>query len=83
MSLVQRSKKLYKLLENSPEAYYWLGFLFADGHFTQSNRLILSLSIKDKEQLEKFIKFIGIQLPIKIKNNQCRIAVMDVDTLSI
>lgn len=48
MSLVQRSKKLYKLLENSPEAYCWLGFLFADGHFTQSNRLILSLSIKDR-----------------------------------
>lgn len=70
MSLLQRNKKLYKLLENSPEAYYWLGFLFADGHFTQSNRLVLSVSIKDKVHLERFIKFIGIQSHIKIKNIQ-------------
>ena len=46
------------LLEDSIEAFYWIGFLLADGSF-YNNRLTLTLSIKDKEHVIKFAKFIN------------------------
>lgn len=50
---------IQKLLEESPEAYYWAGFLMADGSFNhQHNSLELSLSKTDRGHLEKFGKFI-------------------------
>lgn len=48
------------LLEDSNEAFYWIGFLLADGCFSD-NRLILDLSIKDKEHIIKFAKFINYE----------------------
>ena len=40
------------LLEDSNEAFYWIGFLLADGSFND-NRIRLTLSIKDKEHDNK------------------------------
>lgn len=45
------------LLDETPEAYYWMGFLLADGHFS-GGRLVLGLSNKDRQHLDKFCKFI-------------------------
>lgn len=53
-----RENSLDKLLEETPESFYWLGFLIADGSF-YDNRFELSLAEKDKEHLEKFANFIG------------------------
>lgn len=50
---------LSKLLEDTPEKWYWLGFLFADGHLSMRGRLALSLAKKDKEHLEKFSEYMG------------------------
>jgi hypothetical protein len=60
--------KLEMLLQNTPEAYYWIGFLFADGCIYRGSsgknkgRLELScrLAVKDKEHLEKLANFIGV-----------------------
>jgi hypothetical protein len=46
------------LLEETPEAYYWMGFLLADGSFDKDGRVNLTLSEKDKEQVYKFAMFI-------------------------
>lgn len=46
------------LLENSPEAYYWMGFLLADGTFDAKNSLCLATANKDKEQIELFANFL-------------------------
>ena len=46
----------------SPEAKYWIGYIFADGHisYNESNRCYsISLFSKDEEILRKFQKFIG------------------------
>jgi len=54
---------LERLLENTPEAYYWIGFLMADGNFDihgYVNRLTLFLSEKDKEHIQKFSQFIEV-----------------------
>lgn len=48
------------LLLEIPEAYYWIGFLLADGHFS-GKRLKLALSKKDYEQIKKFADFISLR----------------------
>lgn len=46
---------------NSTEKAYWLGFLFADGGISKSNtRLHVELSVKDENQLDRFINAINI-----------------------
>lgn len=52
-----RKCDLSLLLTETPEAYYWIGFLLADAHF-QDGRIYLNLALKDKEQILKFGEFI-------------------------
>ena len=47
------------LLESTNEAFYWTGFLLADGHFSRGNRVRVALSRKDEAHLMKFASFIG------------------------
>jgi transposase len=54
----KRKCDLSSLLEETPEAYYWIGFLLADGHF-QDGRISFHLGLKDKEQVIKFANFIS------------------------
>ena len=50
-----------------PDALYWIGFLYADGHIEKSprQRISLTLSEMDKEHLVKYSKFFGTNIPIK------------------
>lgn len=48
---------LSKLLQETTEAYYWMGFLLADGHFSE-NRVNLTLGEKEKEHVYKFATFL-------------------------
>ncbi len=50
---------LSPLLEETTEAYYWMGFLLADGSFDKNGRIALTVSEKDIEQLKKFGNFIN------------------------
>lgn len=36
---------------------YWLGFLFADGHFQENNRIVVGLSTKDIDHLQKLVEY--------------------------
>jgi len=45
------------LLKDTPETFYWVGFLLADGHITDK-KLSVSLSVKDIEHLKKFCKYV-------------------------
>ena len=53
----KRKCDLSPLLDNTPEAYYWIGFLLADGHF-ENGRIKFHLGLKDAEQVKKFASFI-------------------------
>jgi hypothetical protein len=56
---------LFKLLEDIPESYYWIGFLMADGHIHHKiKRLTLSVAEKDKEHINKFSKFVNKNVTI-------------------
>jgi len=48
------------LLEESLITYYWIGFLLADGNFTDS-RLKLKLAKKDNNHVKKFAQYIKYQ----------------------
>jgi hypothetical protein len=78
-----RKKKLEKLLGESLEVYYWLGFLAADGHFSKVGRLKLTLSKKDEDHLRKFHEFIAVGVLHEETENRISVSVMDVNTVEI
>ena len=53
-----RKCDLSPLLNETPEAYYWIGFLLADGSFIDG-RIKFHLKLGDSSQVEKFAKFIN------------------------
>lgn len=72
-SLIRSKSEQWRLRYNSklntkvfdkltPEAYYWLGFLYADGHISSGKRgynIELGVHSKDKEHLKKFLNFMN------------------------
>ena len=59
---------VFRVIDNEDKAY-WLGFILADGsvQIRKSGQAILklSLAIKDKEHLQKFLNFIKCDMSIK------------------
>lgn len=53
----ERCANLQKLLLDTPEAFYWMGFLLADGSFLDG-RLSLVLKKSDSDQVHKFGDYI-------------------------
>ena len=80
-----RKHKLQNLINGSLEAYYWLGFLLADGHFSKTNRLVVALQQSDRNHLEKMKTFLGVgEVTIresKLNPPVAQYSVMDVGTL--
>lgn len=66
-----RKSDLSPLLKENNIAYYWLGFILADGNFA-GNQLRISLSTKDKQHLQKLATLLKGKLRCspsrKIKN---------------
>lgn len=57
------------LLNETPETYYWIGFILADGHISEKYRLTFALAKKDKTSVEKFASF--IKSPNIRENKRC------------
>jgi len=59
-SLRHRNSKgdLSPLLSETVEAYYWLGFILADGYLSKQNALSVCLSLKDIIHLQKLARFL-------------------------
>jgi len=81
---------LERLLEETTEAYYWMGFLFADGHFNDKKgktSIVVGLSEKDRLHLEKLSKFVDVEMKervstwtyngIKKTSKQCNLSKWD------
>ena len=69
-------KKLIKLLDDTPEAYYWMGFLMADGCF-HYNRLLIALAFQDENLLIKFLNFLSCDNNIHSDNIKTVLTIMD------
>jgi DNA-binding Lrp family transcriptional regulator len=51
---------------NTEEQFYWLGFMYADGNISkEGNRIEMRLSLKDRDHLEKFRKFLQLTTEIR------------------
>lgn len=65
-----RADNLTPLLSLNPTACYWLGLLFADGHFdSKAGACCLTLNKKDEETVVKFSEFISSAEFVKRKKN--------------
>jgi hypothetical protein len=75
----QCNSNVYKLLEENWETYYWIGFIFADGHITKKNELSVKLSVKDIEHLFKLSNYIKVKMHKKVSNDPryCGLRIMD------
>jgi len=54
-----RKGNLENLLNGSLESYYWLGFLLADGHFSNRGAISLHLNELDNDHIQKYADFIN------------------------
>lgn len=72
------NNKLCNLLNDTPEAFYWLGFILADGCFSGGkskikgkmyNSFSFRLARKDKNSVSLLSKFIGSSINIDVKND--------------
>ncbi len=69
-----KSLSLLFLLSEELEAYYWIGFIFADGYFNhKEDRLSLRLQESDREHLERFVSYLGENQDIKVYRNAASI----------
>src|SRR6185312_9135008 len=55
-----KSATLEVLLDETHLKYYWLGFLLADGHFSDSGAITLHLGQKDRDHAIKYQNFIKL-----------------------
>lgn len=77
-----RNGNCVNLLSKSHESFYWLGFLFADAHFSNSNRLNIAIHNKDIDHLIKLSNFLGGVKVSKVKNHDhSKISIMHSDVI--
>lgn len=72
---MSRLSDMSGLLEETLDAYYWAGFLAADGSFERRGRLRFCLS--DHDQVRRFASFIGWRGSFSEHNGALGIHVMD------
>lgn len=85
----KRLNNLSILLEDTPETYYWIGFLLADGHFDEK-RIVVGLAEHDRDHLERFAKYISYEGTIStVKKNSynavhsaVRLSAMDAEVVT-
>lgn len=69
------------LLDETPEAFYWIGFLSADGSIKRSGkRLTLCLAEKDRNHLKKFAEFINWRGTLIVDNKRGAVGVSPMDS---
>jgi hypothetical protein len=71
-----RKSNMDILMEDKVESFYWIGFILADGHISNNERISISLSIKDIEHLQKFVDYVSCS-DIIIKDTMCSISLQN------
>lgn len=79
--------KLIRLLNDTPEAFYWIGYILADGWFYKNE--YLGIETKDEIILNKIINFLDTKYPLIYKQrnqkdhrkNNFSIKIRDIDNI--
>lgn len=85
--IANRNGTLEPLLQETNEAYYWMGFIAADGCFQKSGQLFVTLAVEDIEHLQKLAALIKTDISIIPRNDGlyfksqdcCRLTLMHKD----
>ena len=80
---VVRKNTLDNLLEQTPQSFYWLGFILADGSFYNNGKFELGLAEKDKEVIEEFSKFIDYKNKIMYRKDTKSYRISFANSISI
>ena len=75
--------KMIRLLDNSLQSFYILGFLLSDGHFSDTGRIKLLVKQPDKDIIDKIVQYIGIQDSINMEKKAYGFQCMDTYTSQI
>lgn len=75
---LRRNGDMSTLLSGSVEASYWLGFLTADGHFSQCGMISVQLSTVDRKHLEKLASFVGSAVHDYDRSSEVRVRHLEV-----
>lgn len=76
------SSNISKLLDDSLQTYYWIGFIFADGSVHENKRLKIGLAHKDEQHLDKFISYIDYKFPLKRYQKSVEVSIMNVEIIA-
>lgn len=71
---------MIRLLDDSLQKYYWLGFLLADGSFQSQKRIKVALAAKDKEHLKKLQLFLQIETMTETNKKYPTVTISGMDT---
>lgn len=77
-----KKAKLVNLLADTNEAFYWIGFLMADGTTTES-RIAVGLALRDNAHLCKFGEFVEYSGQAKPSKRSRKIACMDKEVVPL
>ena len=66
-----------RLLDDSFESWYWLGFILADGCF-KGPRISIALSTDDQSHLQRFAEYVEANMGVEKDDTVCRVSAMDV-----
>lgn len=72
---------LKKLLLNTPESFYWMGFIMADGTFVK-NRFKLGISNKDHTHIEKLYNYLNCNNTLHVTETHSYFSIMDTKNVS-
>lgn len=68
------------LLQDTPLAYYWIGFIMADGHIHKAKRLKVALSNKDQHHLLTLAWFLQVN-KVRARPEYSEFSVMDTESI--
>lgn len=80
------SFNINKIIDDSDDKYYWLGFISGDGVIRKKeNRLRIELSEKDKDHLQNFLDFFESNAPIyeRINNHGNKCCKVDINSAEL
>lgn len=62
------------LLNDTHESYYWIGFILADGHISENNRLTVTLHKRDEKHLRKLAEYIKTEHKERAGNSETKVS---------
>lgn len=71
-----RESNMSVLLKDNIESFYWIGFILADGHISNSKRIKVEISIKDVKHLKRFKNYIECN-NMTINDKICRLSIQN------